>query len=99
MIYYCVLNRNTSCCSSSIAESHLSVVSRLSRCFPIPRQLMMHDASSTARICSNGARLMLIYSKLITTCIFVLLSLFSSMIVPRVHTESRIYHLVWLEKQ
>src|SRR6218665_1267833 len=48
------------------------------------------DASSTARRCSNGDPLLLIYRKLITTCIFVLLSVFSSMIVPRVHTESRL---------
>src|SRR6218665_1030623 len=57
------------------------------------------DASSTVKRCSNGAPLMLVYRKLITTCISVLLSVVSSMIVPRVHTESIGYRLAWLQKQ
>ena len=37
------MNRNTSCCSSSIAESYPSVVSRLSRCFSITRVRWAED--------------------------------------------------------
>src|SRR6218665_2608649 len=60
-------------------------------CSTVPRQLTM---TVQALLKDNGAPLMLVYRKLITTCIFVLFSVFSSMIVPRVHTD-----LVWLQKQ
>ena len=50
------------------------------------------DASSTVKRCSNGAPLILVYRRLIIAYNLYLRAVIgvSSMIVPRVHTESRL---------